>query len=37
VNLLGTSQRERAELLFSIAHADFRDVLRQEATKLFWP
>src|SRR5919201_1360670 len=37
VNLLGKSQRERAELLISIAHADFRHVLRQEAQRLFWP
>ena len=37
VNLLGKSQRERAALLISLAHADFRDVLRREATRLFWP
>lgn len=36
VNLLGKSQRERAELLISIAHADFHDDLRREAKRLFW-
>lgn len=34
VNLSGTSLRERAELLISIAHPDFRDELREEAVKL---
>ncbi len=37
VNLLGKSQRERAELLISIAHPDFRDALCQEAKTHFWP
>jgi acyl-CoA hydrolase len=37
VNLLGKSQRERAELLISIAHPDFRADLRRTARRLFWP
>lgn len=37
VNLLGKSQRERAELLISIAHPAFRDELRQAAKQLYWP
>jgi 4-hydroxybutyrate CoA-transferase len=37
VDLLGKSQRERAELLISIAHPDFRNALRAEAKRLFWP
>jgi 4-hydroxybutyrate CoA-transferase len=37
VNLLGKSQRERAELLISLAHPDFRADLRREARRLFWP
>lgn len=37
VDLLGKSQRERAERLISIAHPDFRDELQQAANKLFWP
>jgi len=35
--LAGRSNRERAEELISIAHPDFRDGLREEAKKLFWP
>ncbi|MBI2912615.1 MAG: hypothetical protein HYY03_01695 [Chloroflexi bacterium] len=37
VNLEGRSLRERAELVISVAHPDFRDELRAEARKLFWP
>jgi acyl-CoA hydrolase len=37
VNLLGKSQRERAELLISIAHPAFRADLRSAARRLFWP
>jgi acyl-CoA hydrolase len=37
VNLLGRSQRERAELLISIAHPKFQDQLRAAALQLFWP
>ncbi len=37
VDLLGKSQRERAERLISIAHPDFRNDLRREAQRLFWP
>jgi 4-hydroxybutyrate CoA-transferase len=37
VDLLGRSQRERAELLISIAHPGFRDTLRDAARTLFWP
>jgi len=35
--LMGKSLRERAEELISIAHPDFREELRKEAQKLFWP
>jgi 4-hydroxybutyrate CoA-transferase len=37
VNLLGKSQRERADLLISIAHPDFRHELGAAAKRLFWP
>lgn len=37
VDLLGKSQRERAELLISVAHPVCRDELRREARKLYWP
>jgi 4-hydroxybutyrate CoA-transferase len=36
-NLQGLSQRERALALAEIAHPSFRDWLRAEARKLFWP
>jgi 4-hydroxybutyrate CoA-transferase len=35
--LLGRSVRERAEALIAIAHPDFRDALRDEARRLYWP
>ena len=37
VNLWGKSIRQRAEELISIAHPDFRDELKKEAQKLYWP
>lgn len=37
VNLLGKSQRERAEVLIGIAHPDFQADLRREARRLYWP
>jgi 4-hydroxybutyrate CoA-transferase len=36
-NLQGLTQRERALALIEIAHPDFRDRLRDEARRLFWP
>jgi 4-hydroxybutyrate CoA-transferase len=36
-NLQGLSQRERALALIELAHPDFRDALRAEARRLFWP
>ena len=36
-SLRGKSQRRRAEELIAIAHPDFREELRKEAQKLFWP
>ncbi|MFH0767957.1 MAG: acetyl-CoA hydrolase/transferase C-terminal domain-containing protein [Chloroflexota bacterium] len=36
-NLLEKSQRERALELIAIAHPDFREELRKQAQKLFWP
>lgn len=36
-NLDCKSARERAEVLISVAHPDFRDELRDAARKLFWP
>jgi 4-hydroxybutyrate CoA-transferase len=35
--LKGKTQRERALGLISIAHPDFRDQLKKEAEKLYWP
>ena len=35
--LRGKTQRQRVEELISIAHPDFREALRKEARKLFWP
>ena len=35
--LKGKTQRQRAEELISITHPDFREELRKEAHKLFWP
>ena len=35
--LKGKTQRQRAEELIAIAHPDFREDLRQEARRLFWP
>jgi 4-hydroxybutyrate CoA-transferase len=36
VDLLGKSQRERAERLISLAHPDFQTELYQAAQRLFW-
>jgi Acetyl-CoA hydrolase len=36
-NVQGLTQRERALALIELAHPDFRDELRAEAQRLFWP
>ncbi|MDP6561243.1 MAG: acetyl-CoA hydrolase/transferase C-terminal domain-containing protein, partial [Candidatus Binatia bacterium] len=36
-HLRGKTQRQRVEELIAIAHPDFRDELRREARKLWWP
>ncbi|HVO27759.1 MAG TPA: acetyl-CoA hydrolase/transferase C-terminal domain-containing protein, partial [Candidatus Margulisiibacteriota bacterium] len=36
-NLQGLTQRQRALALIDLAHPDFRDQLRHEARRLFWP
>ena len=36
-NLQGLTQRERASALIELAHPRFRDQLRAEARRLFWP
>ncbi len=36
-NLQGLTQRERALALVDLAHPDFREHLRAEAQRLFWP
>jgi len=36
-HMRGRSRRQKAEALINVAHPDFRDVLRKEAEKLFWP
>ena len=36
-DLLGKTQRQRAEALIEIAHPDFRQELRTMAKRLFWP
>ena len=36
-SLRGKSERRRAEELIAIAHPDFREELRYQAKKLFWP
>jgi 4-hydroxybutyrate CoA-transferase len=35
--LMNKNFRERANELIAIAHPDFREELRKEAQKLFWP
>ena len=35
--LLGKSIRERADAMIEVAHPDFRDELRAEARRLYWP
>jgi acyl-CoA hydrolase len=36
-HIKGKSVRQRAEELINIAHPDFRDELKKEARKLYWP
>jgi 4-hydroxybutyrate CoA-transferase len=36
-NLQGLTQRQRALALIDLAHPEFRDLLKAEAKKLFWP
>ena len=36
-NLQGLTQRQRATALIELAHPDFRDHLKSEAKRLFWP
>lgn len=36
-HLKGKTQRQRAEGLIAISHPDFKESLRQEARRLFWP
>jgi 4-hydroxybutyrate CoA-transferase len=36
-NLQGLTQRQRASALIELAHPDFRDHLKAEAKRLFWP
>ena len=36
-NLQGRTQRERALALVDLAHPRFRETLRAEARRLFWP
>jgi len=36
-NLMGKTERERAEELIAVAHPDFRAELKKEAKKLFYP
>ena len=35
--LKGKTQRQRVEELIAISHPDFKESLRQEARRLFWP
>jgi len=36
-SLRGKTQRQKAEELIAVAHPDFKDELRKEVRKLFWP
>jgi 4-hydroxybutyrate CoA-transferase len=36
-SMQGKTQRQRAEALIEISHPDFRNELRKQAKKLFWP